>query len=70
MKHNIGWTDRIVRAVGGAGLAAVGIAALSDALEFETTASTAALLIGGILLGTALTRTCLLYRILGVDTAA
>ncbi|AEH39397.1 YgaP family membrane protein [Halopiger xanaduensis] len=70
MEHNIGWKDQIARTVGGAGLAAVGIAALSGALDVGTTLGAVALLIGGILPGTALTRTCLLYRILGVDTAA
>ena len=70
MKHNIGWKDRSARAVGGAGLAAIAIAALSGALDVGTTLSAVALLIGGILLGTALTQTCLLYRILGFDTAA
>ncbi|OLZ40580.1 hypothetical protein A6E15_06055 [Natrinema saccharevitans] len=70
MKHNVGATDRNVRAVGGAVLAAVGVAILGGALEFGTAVGAVALLIGGVLVGTALTRTCLLYRILGVDTSS
>ncbi|RKD89053.1 YgaP family membrane protein [Halopiger aswanensis] len=68
MEHNIGSTDRNVRAVGGAVLAVLGIAILIGALEFGTAAGAVALLIGAVLLGTALTRTCLAYRLLGVDT--
>lgn len=70
VRYNIGSTDRIVRALGGAVLAAVGVATLAGALDFGTAAGTVAVLIGSVLLGTALTRTCLLYRILGVDTSA
>ncbi|ELZ09567.1 hypothetical protein C478_15347 [Natrinema thermotolerans DSM 11552] len=62
--------DRNVRAVGGAVLSAVGVATLVGALEFGTAVGAVALLIGGVLVGTALTRTCLLYRILGVDTSS
>ncbi|MFC6719024.1 DUF2892 domain-containing protein [Natrialbaceae archaeon GCM10025810] len=70
MEHNIGLVDRNVRAVGGTVLAVLGIAILIGVLEFGTVVGALALVIGGVLLGTALTRTCLLYRILGVDTGA
>ncbi|PCR88955.1 YgaP family membrane protein [Natrinema ejinorense] len=69
MEYNIGSTDRTVRAVAGAVLAAVGIAILGGALEFGTTLGGVALVIGVVFLGTALVRTCLLYRILGIDTS-
>ncbi|MBZ6496871.1 YgaP family membrane protein [Natrinema longum] len=69
MEHNIGSMDRIVRAVVGAVLAAVGIAIFGGALEFGTTLGGVALVIGVVFLGTALVRTCLLYRILGIDTS-
>ncbi|WP_049888216.1 MULTISPECIES: DUF2892 domain-containing protein [Natrinema] len=69
MKHNMGSTDRIVRAVVGAVLAAVGIVIRGGALEFGTTLGGVALVIGIVFLGTALVRTCLLYRILGIDTS-
>ncbi len=68
VKHNIGSTDRNVRAVGGAVLAVLGVAILIGVLEFGTAVGAVALVIGGVLLGTALTRTCLAYRLLGVDT--
>ena len=70
MKYNIGATDRNVRALGGAVVALVGVATLAGALEFGTVTGAVAVLIGTVLLGTALTRTCLVYRILGVDTSA
>ncbi|WP_090623102.1 YgaP family membrane protein [Natrinema salaciae] len=69
MKNNIGSTDRIGRAVGGAVLAAIGVATLVGALEFGTVVGVLAVVVGAVLLGTALTRICLLYRILGVDTS-
>ncbi len=70
MVNNTGSTDRSVRAVGGAVLATAGIATLGGTLEFGTVVGAVAPLIGGALLGTALTRARLLYRVLGIDTSA
>lgn len=69
MEYNIGSTDRTVHVIAGAGLVAVGVAMLADALEFGTTAGGVAVVIGTVLLGTALIRTCLLYHLLAIDTS-
>ncbi|WP_254525661.1 YgaP family membrane protein [Natrinema caseinilyticum] len=68
MDHNIGSADRIVRLIGGAVLIAIGVASLVGLLGFGTVAGVGAVLIGAVFLGTALTRICLVYRILGVET--
>ena len=68
IKSNIVSADRIIRALGGAILAAVGIATLVGTLEFGTAAGAVALLIGGILLVTALARICPAYRLVDVGT--
>ncbi|WP_254532599.1 YgaP family membrane protein [Natrinema gelatinilyticum] len=69
MKHNIGSADRVVRLIGGALLVVIGVASLAGLLEFGTVAGVGAVLIGAIFLGTALTRVCLVYRLLGIETS-
>ena len=68
MENNIGSIDRIVRLVGGAVLAAVGIAALADLLHAGTIVGAVATVVGIVFFATGLTRFCLLYQLLGVDT--
>ncbi len=68
MKSNIGATDRRVRIGVGAGLVLVGLATVGGFLELGTTAGVVLSLIGLVLVGTGVSRVCLLYRLLGVDT--
>ncbi len=68
MESNIGSVDRRARLVGGAVLLVIGIATLAGVLEYGVAAGAIAAVVGGVSLGTALTRFCLLYRVLGVDT--
>ncbi|WP_254762866.1 YgaP family membrane protein [Natrinema marinum] len=68
MESNIGSTDRLARLVGGAVLLALGVATLAGVLEFGPAAGAVATVVGIVFVGTALTRFCLLYRVLGVDT--
>jgi len=70
METNIGSVDRIARLVGGAVLTAIGIAALADILHAGTIVGAIATLVGLVFFGTGLTRFCLLYQLLGVDTCA
>lgn len=68
MENNVGSVDRIARLVGGAALAAIGIASLADVLHAGTVVGAIATLVGLIFFGTGLTRFCLLYQLLGIDT--
>ncbi|MDS0473374.1 DUF2892 domain-containing protein [Natrinema sp. 1APR25-10V2] len=68
MKSNIGSADRMARLVVGAVLLAVGVATLAGVLEYGVAAGAIAAVVGVVALGTGLTRFCLLYRVLGVDT--
>ncbi|WP_225336605.1 YgaP family membrane protein [Halomicrobium urmianum] len=69
MENNIGAADRGIRLVGGGLLAAVGATVLAGALDAGRLIGALAFLVGVVLIGTALTRVCLAYRVLGVDTA-
>ncbi|SFS10312.1 Protein of unknown function [Halomicrobium zhouii] len=69
MEYNIGTADRAVRLAVGGLLAALGGASLAGALETGPLVGVLALLVGAVLIGTALTRVCLVYRVLGIDTA-
>lgn len=70
MEPNIGSADRTVRFVVGAALAALALASFADVLSLGPVAAALALLVGGVLVGTATTRLCLVYRVLGVDTCS
>ncbi|MCU4801743.1 DUF2892 domain-containing protein [Halobacteria archaeon HArc-gm2] len=69
MKYNIGGADRTVRLAVGGLLAAIGGGSLAGALETGPLVGVLALLVGAVLIGTGLTRVCLVYRVLGIDTA-
>ncbi|MEF8800713.1 MAG: DUF2892 domain-containing protein [Halolamina sp.] len=68
MNVNIGATDRTVRLAAGALLAAVGLAGAAGILSLGPTVGVFAVLVGVVLIVTAMMRSCLVYRILGVDS--
>ncbi|MDG5778596.1 DUF2892 domain-containing protein [Haloarculaceae archaeon H-GB1-1] len=70
MQQNVGNIDRLVRLVIGAPLLAVALGALAGFLSPPggTAAAAVGLLLGAILVITALTTRCPLYSILGVST--
>ncbi|WP_135664716.1 YgaP family membrane protein [Halorhabdus rudnickae] len=69
MEQNVGSVDRTVRIVAGLVLGAVGLAVLAGFLSaLGTVIAALALVVGVVLLGTALTRQCLLYELVGIDT--
>ncbi|MFB6112839.1 MAG: DUF2892 domain-containing protein [Halodesulfurarchaeum sp.] len=69
MERNVGVTDRNVRLAVGIVLGLLGIVSLSGVLDLGSWLVGAVLLvIGVVLVGTGVTRTCLLYRPLGIDT--
>ncbi|MGM0387680.1 YgaP family membrane protein [Natrinema limicola] len=68
METNIGSVDRLVRLVGGAILVAIGVASIAHILPAGTIMGVIATLVGLVFFGTGLTRFCLFYQLLGVDT--
>lgn len=68
MQNNVGSIDRLVRLVGGAVLVAIGIASLAHLIPAGTVVGAIATLVGLVFFGTGLTRFCLFYQLLGVDT--
>ena len=69
MERNVGSTDRYVRIALGIVLGAVGIAAFTDVLGgVGRVGGAIALVLGVVMLGTGMSRTCLLYKPLGIDT--
>lgn len=68
MEQNVGATDRSVRLVAGAVLALAGIAGFAGLWATNTVVAVLLVLVGAVLLGTGLTRQCLLYRPLGINT--
>ncbi|SDD28481.1 DUF2892 domain-containing protein [Natrinema hispanicum] len=68
MENNVGSVDRLVRLVGGAILIAIGIASIVHILHAGTIVGVIATLVGLVFFGTGVTRFCLLYQLLGVDT--
>jgi len=50
-------------------LAAVGLAAFAGVVDLGGVVAALAVLLGLVLVGTALVRVCLLYRLVGVDTS-
>ncbi len=69
MEQNVGGLDRTARLLAGPLLALTGIAALVELLPLGTAVGAVALLIGVVFLVTGLTRTCILNRLLGIDTS-
>ncbi|MFB6079737.1 MAG: DUF2892 domain-containing protein [Haloferacaceae archaeon] len=73
MQRNVGGSDRLVRLVVGSVALVVGAASLGGLVTFAAGAPGVAagvilVPVGGVLTITALTRTCLLYTVLGIDT--
>lgn len=68
MEQNVGSTDRIVRAVLGVLLAAIGVAGVGDLVGIGIEVSILLAVIGLVLIGTAAFRLCLIYKILGIRT--
>ncbi len=69
MKSNIGPTDRTVRLALGALLVVLGLVVVAGIAPGGPVVGALALLVGVVLVGTALTRMCLVYRLVGVDTS-
>jgi len=68
METNIGATDRTVRLVVGGALALFGVAVLAGVTSLGPVVGGLALVLGAVLIGTALASVCLLYELVGVDT--
>ncbi|WP_311171545.1 YgaP family membrane protein [Halobellus ordinarius] len=66
--NNIGPTDRSVRLAVGVLLVAIGLANVGGVISLGVVGGVA-LLVGAVLIGTGLLRTCLLYRVVGIDTS-
>ncbi|MFC7134435.1 MULTISPECIES: YgaP family membrane protein [Salinibaculum] len=69
MEQNVGGLDRTARLVAGPILLLVGIAAFAELLPLGTTVGALAAVVGLVFLVTGLTRTCILNRLLGIDTS-
>ena len=70
MEPNVGATDRQVRTAIGAVAGIVSLAILADVLALPEAASLLLGIVALVLLGTAATGTCGLYKVLGVDTCS
>lgn len=71
MEANVGSMDRTVRIVVGIVLGIVGIAVFAGPLsDLGAIVGALALVAGAVMLGTGLTRQCLLYRPFGIDTCS
>ncbi|WP_254767318.1 YgaP family membrane protein [Salinilacihabitans rarus] len=68
MKKNVGGFDRTWRLVVGPVLIVVGVAALAGVVAIGTVPAAVALVAGAVVLATGLLRTCVLSRLLGIDT--
>jgi len=69
MKQNVGTVDRNVRLVVGAILILAAIAAYAGLFSLSAAVTAVVFLVGVILFGTGAARTCLIYSLLGLDTA-
>lgn len=73
MDQNVGQTDRIARLVVGvlaflvAGALAMGLGGLESTIGLVVAGLAG--IVGLVLVGTALTQSCLLYKLIGVDTS-
>ncbi len=68
MEANVGGFDRTARLVIGSLLTVFGIGGLANVLSLGTIVGAVALVIGLVFLATGMTRLCLLYQVVGVDT--
>lgn len=68
MDTNVGGFDRLARLAVGILLAAAGIAALADVLEFGTAVGAVALVVGLVLVATGALQSCPMYQLVGIDT--
>ncbi|MFC4246833.1 DUF2892 domain-containing protein [Natribaculum luteum] len=68
MEANVGGFDRTARLMLGSLLVVFGVGALADILSLGTVVGAVALVIGLVFLATGMTRLCLLYQVVGVDT--
>lgn len=69
MEQNVGGLDRTARLALGPVLLVVGLAALLEVLPLGTVGGALAVLVGVVFLVTGMTRTCVLNRLLGIDTS-
>lgn len=69
MEINVGSTDRSVRIVLGALLAVAGVAGFLGLWAANTLVAAVLTLVGVVVLGTGVTRRCLLYKPFGIDTS-
>ncbi|MFB6201460.1 MAG: DUF2892 domain-containing protein [Halorhabdus sp.] len=70
MEPNVGSADQYVRLVLGIVLGIVGIAVFVGPLSsLGVVVGVLALIAGAVMIGTGVTRQCLLYRPLGIDTS-
>lgn len=69
MERNVGSTDRSVRIVLGLVLGVLGVAGLLGYWATSAVLAAVLLVVGVVLLGTGLSRSCLLYRPFGIDTS-
>jgi amino acid transporter len=70
MEQNVGEADKLVRIGLGAVLGIAALAVLGGSLQLPAVASPILGVISLVLLGTAVTGTCGLYAVLGVDTCS
>ncbi|WP_181693062.1 DUF2892 domain-containing protein [Natronomonas sp. LN261] len=68
MNKNVGSTDRLIRTLVGAISGLVSLAILAGVVSLPTIVSPVLGVVAVMMLGTALTGTCALYSILGLDT--
>ena len=69
MEQNVGGMDRTARLIAGPVLLLVGVAALLKAVPGGMAVGAVGLLLGVVFTVTGLTRTCILNKILGIDTS-
>lgn len=68
MEKNVGSADRYARLVIGIVLAAIGVAGFAAMIALDAIVAAILVLVGAVLIGTALTQRCLLYQPFGIDT--
>jgi len=74
MQQNVGDTDRLVRIVVGVALVVIALAGFLEYLSLSigpisnVIGAAFVAIVGVVLLGTAYTRQCALYQVIGVDT--
>lgn len=69
MEQNVGDMDRIVRILLGVILLALGVAGLGDVVSTGVPLGVVLAVVGAVLVGTGVMRSCLIYNFIGVDTS-